>query len=67
MKRSASLVILTRLGVVLTAATYEARQPRPEIHGIQEVADNLYLLSNPPPPAAPVSYTHLTLPTKRVV
>ena len=51
MKRSASLVILTLLGVVLTAATYEARQPRPEIHSIEEVADNLYLLSNPPPPS----------------
>ena len=51
MKRSANLVILTLLGVVLTAATYEARQPRPEIHGIERVADNLYLLSNPPPPA----------------
>jgi len=51
MKRSASLVILTLLGVVLTAATYEARQPRSEIHSIEEVAENLYLLSNPPPPA----------------
>ena len=51
MKRSASLVILTLLGVVLTAATYEARQPRPEIHSIEEVAENLYLLSNPPPPS----------------
>jgi hypothetical protein len=27
-------VVLTLLGVGLTGATYEARQPRPEIHGI---------------------------------
>jgi len=51
MERGSSLVVLTLLGVVLTAATYEARQPRSEIHSIEEVAENLYLLSNPPPPA----------------
>lgn len=51
MKRNASLAILTALGVGLIGATYEARQPRAEIHGIEKVAENLYLLSNAPPPA----------------
>ena len=51
MKRSVSLAGVTLVGVAVTGATYEARQPRAEIHGIEEVADNLYLLSNPPPPA----------------
>ena len=41
MERGSSLVVLTLLGVVLTAATYEARQPRSEIHSIEEVAENL--------------------------
>ena len=48
MRRSLYLVSLTLLGVCVTAATYEARQPRPEIHGVREVADNLYMLGNDP-------------------
>ncbi len=51
MRRRTCLVIVTLVGVGFTGATYEARQPRAEIHGIQKVAENLFLLSNPPPPA----------------
>jgi glyoxylase-like metal-dependent hydrolase (beta-lactamase superfamily II) len=47
MKRSTCLVTLTLLGVVLTAATYEARQSRASIY-ITEVADNLYMLGSDP-------------------
>jgi len=46
MKRSICLVTLTWLGVCLTVSTYEARQARPEIHGVLEIADNLYMLGN---------------------
>ena len=48
MRRSVWLVCLTLLGVCLTVATYQARQPRPEIHGVREVAANLYMLANDP-------------------
>jgi cyclase len=51
MRRRASLAVVTLVALGLTGATYEARQPRAEIHGIQKVGDDLYLLSNPPPPA----------------
>ena len=48
MRRSLYLVSLTLLGVCVTAATHEARQPRPEIHGVREIANNLYMLGNDP-------------------
>ncbi len=54
MRRRAGLAVVTLVAVGVTgatSATNEARQPRAEIHGIEQVGDNLYLLSNPPPPA----------------
>ena len=48
MRRCMCLVAVTLLGVCVTGATYEARQPRPEIHGVREVAENLYMLGNDP-------------------
>jgi len=36
------------LGVCLMVSTYEARQPRSEIHSIREVAENLYMLGSDP-------------------
>ena len=46
--RSLFLATLSLVGLCTTVATYEARQPRPQIHGIREVAENLYLLANDP-------------------
>jgi glyoxylase-like metal-dependent hydrolase (beta-lactamase superfamily II) len=48
MRRSVWLGWLTLLGVCLTVATYQASQARPEIHGVREVAANLYMLGNDP-------------------
>jgi glyoxylase-like metal-dependent hydrolase (beta-lactamase superfamily II) len=48
MTRGRCLAALTLLGVFLTVATYEARQPRPEIAEVREVAENLYVLLNDP-------------------
>ena len=39
---------LVCLGVCLMVSTYEARQPRSDIYGIREVAENLYMLGNDP-------------------
>ena len=46
MRGSMCLATLTLLCGFLTVATYEARQPRPEIAEVREVADNLYVLLN---------------------
>ncbi len=48
MRRSTSLATLTLLCGFLTVATYEARQPRPEIAEVREIAQNLYVLLNDP-------------------
>ena len=48
MRRCMCLATLTLLCVFLTVATYEARQPRPEIVEVREVAANLYVLLNDP-------------------
>ena len=45
MKRSVCLGILTLAGVLLTAATYEARQERVDLE-VQTLTDNLYMLAN---------------------
>jgi glyoxylase-like metal-dependent hydrolase (beta-lactamase superfamily II) len=45
MRRSLSLGILTLTGVLLTAATYEARQERAALE-VQTITDNLYMLAN---------------------
>ena len=45
MRRSLSLGILTLTGVLLTAATYEARQERVDLE-VQTITDNLYMLAN---------------------
>ena len=47
--RTACLAALTLAGVVLTAVTYQAQPERAPITGIQEVADNLYLLADSDP------------------
>ena len=47
--RTACLALLTLAGVVLTVATYEAQPERAPITGIQEVAENLYLLADSDP------------------
>ena len=49
MNRSVCLGILTVLGVVVTAATYQARQARVPMQ-VHEVADNLYMLASVPGP-----------------
>ena len=48
MRRSRCLAALTLLGVFLTVGAFDARQPRPEIAEMQEIADNLYVLLNDP-------------------
>ena len=48
MRRCVSLGCLTVLGLCLTVGIEAARQPRPEIHGVHEVADNLYMLGSDP-------------------
>ena len=48
MTRSTSLAVLTALGVFLTVATYEARQPRAEIYGIKRLTEKLFVLVNDP-------------------
>jgi glyoxylase-like metal-dependent hydrolase (beta-lactamase superfamily II) len=45
MRRSLCLGILTLTGVLLTVATYEARQERAALE-VQQVTDNLYVLAN---------------------
>ena len=45
MRRSLSLGILTLTGVLLTAATYEARQERVDLE-VQTITGNLYMLAN---------------------
>ena len=45
MRRNAGLGILTVAGVLLTAATYEARQPRADLE-VQQITDSLYVLAN---------------------
>ena len=45
MKRSVCLGVLTLTGVLLTAATYEARQERVDLE-VQSITDNLYVLAN---------------------
>jgi cyclase len=47
MRRAVALGTLALLGVVLTAATYEARQARAPIV-VHEIADNLYMLASDP-------------------
>ena len=47
--RAACLAALTLTGVVLTAVTYQAQPERAPITGIQEVAQNLYLLADSDP------------------
>ena len=47
--RTACLAALTLAGVVLTVAAYQAQPERPPITGIQEVAENLYLLGDSDP------------------
>ena len=49
MRRSICLGAVTLLGLVLTAATYEARQSREPMR-VHEVADNLYMLASEPGP-----------------
>ena len=47
MRRCTSLGILMLAGLLLTAATYEARQAQERVDlEVQEVADNLYMLAN---------------------
>ena len=45
MRRSRYLAMLTVVGVVLTAATYQAQQERAALE-VQEITDNLYVLAN---------------------
>ncbi len=45
MKRTACLVTLTVVGLLLAATSYEAQPERAEL-AVQNVADNLYMLSN---------------------
>ncbi|MCY4122703.1 MAG: hypothetical protein OXG72_17480, partial [Acidobacteria bacterium] len=45
MRRSACLGILTLTGILLTAASYEARQERVDLE-VQTITDNLYMLAN---------------------
>ena len=45
MRRSVCLGVLTLVGVLLTAATYEARQERVDLE-VQVITDNLYMLAN---------------------
>ncbi len=45
MRRNVGLGILTVAGVLLTVATYEARQPRADLE-VQQITDNLYVLAN---------------------
>ncbi len=49
-RRRACLTVLTVVGLSMATATYQARQPsRAPITGIQEVAENLYLLADSDP------------------
>ena len=48
MRRSRCLAALMLLCVFLTVAAFDARQPRPDIAEMREVADNLYVLLNEP-------------------
>ena len=45
MRRSLCLGVLTAAGVLLTVATYEARQERADLE-VQQITDNLYVLAN---------------------
>ena len=45
MRRSVCLGVLTVVGVLLTAATYEARQGRVDLE-VRTITDNLYMLAN---------------------
>jgi cyclase len=45
MRRSVCLGVLTLAGVLLTVATYEARQERAALE-VQQITDNLYVLAN---------------------
>ena len=45
MRRSLCLGVLTLAGVLLTVATYEARQERAALE-VQQITDNLYVLAN---------------------
>ena len=45
MRRSACLGILTLTGILLTAASYDARQERVDLE-VQTISDNLYMLAN---------------------
>ena len=45
MRRSVCLGILTLAGVLLTAASYEARQERVDLE-VEQIADNLFMLKN---------------------
>ena len=47
MTRSRYLATLTTIGVVLTGATYQARQERAAL-AVQQITDNLYVLGNAP-------------------